>query len=375
MTIRVLHCPTDTGRNAWTLAQAEKELGLKTTVLVYHSTWLSYPNDIDLRLRERSKMGRLTAIGGLLARAAFDYDVIHFNGGRSLMRSSPGGLPWLSRTDLAYFSALGKGIVVTYQGCDVRQKTACERSFAVNACSLCANPCSPAIDRHKAHMVDGFDKYADAIYSLNPDLLWVLPERARFMPYATVDLREWRPEPLERRDTFTILHAPTNRGVKGTPRILEAVEALRQRHPEVRLLLVENVPHEEVRAMYARADLVIDQLLLGWYGGFAVEAMALGRPVMCYLREEDLHLIPREMKQQIPIINASPDSIDEALENTLSLRHELPAIGRRSREYVERWHDPLRIAQGTKETYERILGSRRGRSARREQPLSTDGGC
>jgi glycosyltransferase involved in cell wall biosynthesis len=238
----------------------------------------------------------------------------------------------------------------------VRQLTQSVARFPVNACALCTNACSPELDAHKAYMVQGFDRYADAIYSLNPDLLWVLPERAEFMPYATIDLREWEPEPLPQRDTFTILHAPTNRGVKGTPRVLEAVEALKSRHPEVELLLVENVPHDEVRAMYARADLVIDQLLLGWYGGFAVEAMALGRPVMCYLREEDLHFIPAQMREQMPIINATPDSIDEVLEAVFLDRASLAERGRLSRSYVEMWHDPLKIAQGTKATYERILG-------------------
>lgn len=358
MTIRVLHCPTDTGRNAWTLAQAEKELGLETTVLVYHSTWLNYPCDVDLKMRERSALSKLSTIGGLLVSAARDYDIIHFNAGRSLMPSSPLPVPWLNRADLAYFRSRGKGIVVTYQGCDVRQKSACLERFEINACALCANPCSPEFDRHKAHLVDGFDRYADAIYSLNPDLLWVLPERARFMPYSTIDLREWEPEPLPRRDTFTILHAPTNRGVKGTPRVLEAVEALKKRHSNVELLLVENVPHSKVREMYAQADLVIDQLLLGWYGGFAVEAMALGRPVMAYIREADLHFIPEQMREDMPIVSATPDSIDEVLERVYLERDTLPELGQRSREFVERWHDPLKIAQGTKATYERILDRR-----------------
>lgn len=363
MAIRVLHCPTDTGRNAWTLAQAEKQLGVESTVLVYHSTWLNYPNDIDLRLRERSALGKLSAIGGLLLRAARDYDIIHFNGGRSLMPSSPSRIPWLSRFDLAYFHALGKGIVVTYQGCDVRQKSVCERLFDVEGCSYCTNPCSPELDRHKAYLVEGFDRYADAIFALNPDLLHVLPERAEFLPYSTIDLAEWDPvPPRSDPDRFTILHAPTNRGLKGTEFILGAVEALKDRHPEVELLLVENVPHDQVRGLYERADLVIDQLLLGWYGGFAVEAMALGRPVMCYIREEDLRYIPQQMREEMPIISADPDSILDVLEDVFQNRRHLPELGRRSREYVERWHDPLKLAERTKATYERILaGKRRGR--------------
>jgi hypothetical protein len=357
MTIRVLHCPTDTGRNAWTLAQAEKRLGLESTVLVYRSEWLNYPCDIDLDTRSLSKLGKLTTIGKLLLRAARDYDIIHFNAGRSLMKSSPGGIPWLSRADLAYFKMLGKGIVVTYQGCDVRQKTVCEDIFEINGCRYCTNPCSPELDAHKAYMVEGFDRYADAIFSLNPDLLNVLPSRAEFLPYTTIDPAEWTPVPLDpNKRAFTILHAPTNRGLKGTPFILEAVDTLKGSHPEVELLLVEKVPHDQVRAYYERADLVIDQLLLGWYGGFAVEAMALGRPVLAYIREEDLHFIPDEMRADIPVLNANPGDVAAVLERAITHRVELVDVGAKSRAYIEKWHDPLKIADRVKATYERILG-------------------
>jgi glycosyltransferase involved in cell wall biosynthesis len=361
MSIRVLLCPTDTGRNAWTLAQAEKRLGLESTVLVYHSTWLNYPNDIDLRMRERGPLGKMSAVGRLVARAARDFDVIHFNGGRSLMPSSPGTPPWLSSLDLAYFRALGKAIVVTYQGCEVRQKMACERLFGVQACSYCTAPCDPVLDDHKARMVHGFDRYADAIYALNPDLLNVLPERAEFLPYTTIEPGEWEPVPLPATShRFTILHAPTNRGLKGTDCILAAVDALRKRHPEVELVLVEKVPHDQVRALYASADLVIDQVLLGWYGGLAVEAMALGRPVVCYIRDEDLRFVPEPMRSEIPVIRATPDTLLAVLQDALAHRERLGEIGALSRAYVERWHDPLAIATRTKAEYLRILASKRG---------------
>lgn len=366
MTLRVLHCPTDTGRNAWTLAQAEKRLGLQTTVLVYQNTWLAYPCDIDLHLRSRSNLGRAAVISKLLLQAARDYDVIHFNGGRSLMQSSPSRFPFLSRADLAYFRALGKAIVVTYQGCDVRQASVCRQRFDINGCAFCTNPCSEALDRHKAYMVEGFDRYADAIFAVNPDLLWVLPERAEFLPYTTIELDEWQPEQLPPNaggDPFRILHAPTNRGLKGTPQIVEAVEALKAEHPEVELLLVENVPHEQVRELYRRSHLVVDQLLLGWYGGFAVEAMALGRPVVCYIRDGDLGSIPAGMRDDMPIVRAQPDDILAVLRRLVADRAQLPSLGERSRAYVERWHDPDAIARRTKATYERILAAKGRRVA------------
>ena len=48
-------------------------------------------------------------------------------------------------------------------------------------------------DRHKRERIAFFDRHADLIYAVNPDLLNVLPARAQFLPYASVDPREWDP--------------------------------------------------------------------------------------------------------------------------------------------------------------------------------------
>lgn len=51
---------------------------------------------------------------------------------------------------------------------------------------------------------------------------------------------------------------------------------------------MENIPHDKVHELYEKTDLAVDELLVGWYGAFAVEMMALGKPVVCYIREEEL---------------------------------------------------------------------------------------
>ena len=90
----------------------------------------------------------------------------------------------------------------------------------------------------------------------------------------------------------------------------------------------------------------MDQLIVGWYGGLAVEAMALGKPVIAYIRQEDLHFIPHQMKKDLPIIQAEPDTIYAVLEKVLNMpRTEILNIAHKSRAYVERWHDPLAIAR------------------------------
>ena len=73
--------------------------------------------------------------------------------------------------------------------------------------------------------------------------------------------------------------------------------------------------------------------------------MTLGKPVISYTREGDLRFIPDSMREDLPIINATPVTIYEVLKRLLTTqRAELPVMGLRSRAYVERWHDPLKIA-------------------------------
>jgi glycosyltransferase involved in cell wall biosynthesis len=256
----------------------------------------------------------------------------------------------------------GKGIVVTYQGDDARQGEVCLKNFEINPASeVEPGYYSAKSDAHKRFLIKKFAKYADRIYALNPDLLWVLPPCAQFLPYSHIDLRDWRSANNGNLDSKVpvILHAPSHRGVKGTNHVLDVVSRLKREGLAIDFRLVEGVPQAEARRIYERADLLIDQLLCGWYGGLAVEFMALGKPVICYIREGDLKFVPEQMRKDLPVINATPTTIYGVLKEWLTVRrHELEGIGRRGRAYVERWHDPLKIAAKLKGEYEAILASK-----------------
>jgi glycosyltransferase involved in cell wall biosynthesis len=363
--LRVLHCPTDTGGNAWTLAQAEKRLGLDSDVMVLRSSVFAYRSDVDLEFDRRGKLGKGTALLSFLARAASHYDVFHFNFGMSLLQGLPPAFGPFRRADLPLLRALGKVVVVTYQGCDVRQKGRCCSEFEVNACSESECPveiCSDAIDDQRAKFAANFDRYAHAIYALNPDLLHFLPERARFLPYTAVDPTAWEAvpaRPLARGDRIRVVHSPTNRGIKGTRHVIEAMDAVRRVHPNMELTLVEGLPHAEVRKIYESADVAIDQLLIGWYGAFAVEAMSLGKPVICYVREEDLHFISDDMRRALPLLNANPSTIYDVLMRIAENPETLVDAGLNSRRFVLEYHGPLKIAEGVRDTYLRALSNPR----------------
>lgn len=301
------------------------------------------------------------------------FDIIHYNYGQPLMVYTARGRcaespvqaarallvhPYRSLSefaDVAYFKRVGKGIVVTYQGSDARQRDYC---LANHEITFVGDVYSANADAPKRRRIAKFGRYADRIYALNPDLISMVP-RAEFVPYANVDPRGWEPVYPAPQACPRVLHAPSNRGVKGTQFLLEAAERLQREGVPFDLDLIENLPNAEALRRYREADLVVDQLLAGWYGGFAVEAMALGKPVIAYLRESDLHVVPPEMRKELPVIDANPETIYDVLKEWLTVRrHELPGRGRAARAYVERWHDARTIAKRLVRDYEAILRER-----------------
>ncbi len=370
--LRVLHCPTDVGGNPQNLVRAERALGLESTCVTFTKNYLDYASDEVLW--DSTTPGPVTEIRRLkLAyRAMRHYDVIHFNSGmpilpyrtEALLEAGAYGGSFLHSIyeryvslvefrDLAMMSRLGKVMAVTYQGDDARQGDYCREHFAISHIGEVEDGYyTPMGDSIKRTAISRFDRYADRIYALNPDLLYVLPEKAEFVPYASVDLSQWKTSGAPRKKPV-IAHAPTHRKVKGTRFIEEAVNRLKNENVEFDFVLIENMSHSEAKKAYENSDLLVDQLLVGWYGGVATEFMALGKPVVAYVRDEDLKFIPARMREEMPIIRTTASDIYRTLKSVLTPGAvDLSEIGARSRQYVEKWHDPMKIASKLKGDYE-----------------------
>ncbi len=359
------------------LVVAERHLGLASHGIVFQAEGFGFPVDEILYQADTPVIVRGMKRVGLLLRAMADFDVVHFHFGRTIgplppvpesssshrtsmaQRIKRAGQRLLGMADLAVLKRMGKGIVVTYQGDDARQGDYCRTHYAISpAEEVEAGYYTPQTDAWKRTCIETMARYADRIYAVNPDLLNVLPPGSRFLPYACVDPVLWRPveQPLGDRRPPVVLHAPSHRGAKGTRFVLAALDRLRAEGVPFEPMLVERLSHAEARRRYEQADLLVDQLLCGWYGGVAVELMALGKPVIAYLREADLEFIPPEMRTDLPVISATPATIYHVLKEWLTVRrHELADVGRQSRAFVQRWHDPSRIAAVLKAEYERIL--------------------
>jgi hypothetical protein len=259
--------------------------------------------------------------------------------------------------ELLLYKISKKVLIIDYQGDDIRQKNYQLENYEHSiAHSVPKGYYLERNDLRKRERLSKFIKYGFQINALNPDLLHYLPPTAKFVPYSHVDINKAKnikisPQNKMRRPLIFV-HAPSNRTVKGTTKIQQAVHELNAEGFQIELRLVENMKNSDALKIYQEAYMAIDQINAGWYGGFAVECMSLGIPVISYIRESDLSSIPNLMKIQIPIINACPCTIKEVLKRCAQLTDlEYLELSERHRNYVQEWHDPDRIALEVVRTY------------------------
>jgi glycosyltransferase involved in cell wall biosynthesis len=300
MTLRVTHCPVNVAGIPWENVQALRRKGVDARLVVFDRGKLHPEADVSLQ-RHGGLARRLATQFAAFARLAPQTDVFHFYFGLTLIPKS---------VQFPLLRALRKKSVFHYLGSDIRGKTPEQLAYGKRA---------------DAEIVGSYDA-----------IRWV-PE-AHVVPPG-LDLRPFTPVPPSDNPRPLVVHAPSNREKKGTAWVIEACAQL-----PVDLDVVEGVPHDVARARYARADIVVDQLNAGWHGVFALESMALGKPVVTYLKPDVVDRSAEGYGIRLPIVPASKETLVDALRPLVenpTLRRE---IGAASRAYVEQVHDIDRVA-------------------------------
>ena len=146
-----------------------------------------------------------------------------------------------------------------------------------------------------------------------------------------------------------IIHAPTNRSFKGSDHIEEAVNQIEGK-AEFTYQILEKTSHNKALAMYRKADIIIDQLLCGTYGMFSVEAMAMGKPVIAFIRDDVRNKFPDDL----PIVQATPENLADVLLELIQDPQRRHEIGKASRQYVENYHSAEQVTNELLSIYEQL---------------------
>jgi glycosyltransferase involved in cell wall biosynthesis len=291
----VVHTPLNVAGIPWTNVQALRRKGVDATLVVVERQKLHPEADLSLD-RPAGFWGRQAVQWPAFLRLLPRTDVFHFYFGWTLV---PRKLQW------PILKATGRKSVLHFLGSDIRGRSREELRYARGA---------------DARIVGSYDS-----------LRW-MPD-AHVVPPG-LDLGDYTPVVSEDRARPLVLHAPSSRKRKGTEHVIAACDRL-----EVELDIVEGLRHDEARRHYERADIVVDQLNAGWYGIFALEAMALGKPVLSYLRPEAVQQTQREMGVEVPIVPVTKETLRERIAELAASLDERRRIGALSRAYVEQIHD------------------------------------
>jgi Glycosyl transferases group 1 len=299
------------GSMGWTNVQMLRRKGVDARLVLFEPRRLR-PYEVDIVLNRpqsfwRGQLVQLRAFASLLPKT----DIFHFYFGLTLVPKS---------IQFPILQAFGKKSVFHFLGSDIRGKSPEELAYGRRA---------------DAQIVGSYDA-----------IRWV-PE-AEVVPVG-LDLSRYDPTPVARNGKVRIVHAPTKRTVKGTEAVIAVCEQL-----PVELDLIENVRHSEAIERYRQADIVVDQLKVGWYGVFAIEGMALGKPVVTFLHDEAVERTERAFGVKVPIVSATEETLVERLRPLVESAEERRRIGAAGRAYVEQVHDAEKVADRLIEIYERL---------------------
>ena len=95
----------------------------------------------------------------------------------------------------------------------------------------------------------------------------------------------------------------------------------------------------------------MDQLCIGWYANFAIECMALGKPVIVYIRG----CLEDSADPSVAIENANPDNIKEKLRALIKDFDRRSELGKLGRQYVEQVHDVRKVVPQWIDVYTKVL--------------------
>jgi hypothetical protein len=336
--VKILHLPNEVAGQLGITAQAPRGLGYETfSMSSAHPFGYSYPIDIVLPNRAVRWFKGVDRIGAFL-RTAEAFDVYHYHFANSL-------LPWW--IDARYEKWRGKRVVTEFWGSDVRlpQTEAKRNPYYVNAYHE-----SEARNLKKlqawADITEGEVIIADHSFNLflEPyfDKIHLLGQR--------IDCSRYVPSyPDPEAKCVRVMHAPSVQAFKGTAHIERAVENLKNKGLKFEYIRVSGLSNAEAIELYKTADLIVDQLCAGGHGVFSCEAMALGKPVICYILPELVAGFP----EGFPIINANPDTIASVLEEWILSPARLHEVGKQSRAYAERVHDVRKVARDLIRIYQK----------------------
>lgn len=278
----------------------QKEIHFKKLDVAKHLPYFKPKNAAErLYLLQREKINQKKFLDALVRYRLNEFNIIHFDGGICFFSDSRLAYKWKSE---------GKKIVNCYFGDDLRTRG----------------------------IVKEMDELSDLNLTFEYDHTLRHPDiHFLFFPFDGSLVKYISDEEYDKQGKLKIVHAPTNRFVKGTEAIINAVEKIKKSR-NIELVLLEKLPRKEVIKLKYTCHIAIDQI--GSRGGTgyginSLETLSMGIPTITELSWGMDKWLPEN-----PFVNANEknlaDKLIELVDNK-QLRMKKRAEGR---QWVEKYH-------------------------------------
>jgi hypothetical protein len=318
--VRIVHAPTEIAGQMGILCHGLRKAGMEVNGYNWFHSYIGYKENImNTDAYELAKI-----VDPIIQHC----DVIHYHNGNTMVAN---------HNDLPYAANTGKKLVMHHWGNDVRT------SKWVKELNPYPLPSSYLSNESIHHQLVFFSRYIDTAivqdYEVYPYVrdyyknVCALPLACRTERFTPVFPSPDNLHPI-------IIHAPTNREFKGSAHVERAIEQVKK-ESQFTYIAIEKMSHQQALQAYSAADIIIDQILCGSYGLLSVEAMALGKPVIAFIRDD----LVSGYEITPPICNANPDTLYTTLKALLSSGEVRRQKGMAGRKFVESYHDSRLVAK------------------------------
>lgn len=251
----------------------------------YHIQYINYPVFLQW----------LFSIGFFFF-ALFRYDTFYFFSGETILTRK------LRRLEFKIYRLLQKEVIMHFVGSDIRDPNYLY-SKSENILKHLEGKFEAELSASwQKQLVEDSLKYSKQMIVSTPDLLKIVPQ-AVYYP-VQIDLKKYKKElsetekktPFFKSEKIKVLHAPSNIRVKGSEIINDVLKEIERETDLIEFIYTKELDREtgsvytvsryELFQLYKEADIVIDQLIIGWYGLQSIEALLAGCEVMCFIEDE-----------------------------------------------------------------------------------------
>lgn len=263
---------------------------------------------------------------------------IYFNGGPLANR------PLLKKLEPYIFALANIKVVVMPYGADIHDLTLSRNLEFKHALSLDYPLFQKAKNNIISQNIKRWTKHADHIISGCDWVYYNYHWDTLTLAHFSIDVDKVKLSTdytIPKNRPVKIFHCPNHKNIKGSQFFINAVSELQNEGYSVELTIVQNQPNDIIRQQMQEADIIADQLVIGWYAMTALEGMCYEKPVLCYLDPKLISLYQFAgliEPGEIPLVNCNHIDVKNAIKNLLDNPQKIKEIGKKGREYVIKHH-------------------------------------